>query len=60
MDEAASLVHTHKELKLNSGILLAVPIPDESTASGREIDQAIVEALDKCRYAMLCEPNFEK
>jgi len=43
--EAAKLIHTNIRLGFNSGLLLAVPIPEEYSANDEQIDRAISEAL---------------
>lgn len=51
-DEAAELIASNQSLGLQSGVLLAVPIPGEHAAAGQEIEGAIqaavTEASDKC------------
>lgn len=46
------LVHAASTLSLGlqSGILLAVPIPDEHAAVGQEIEEAIQAAVTEARY----------
>ena len=41
VSEAASLFLGHRALDPGSGLLLAVPIPKENAADGREIEDAI-------------------
>ena len=41
VSEAARLFLGHRSLDAGSGLLLAVPIPEESAADGREIEDAI-------------------
>ena len=43
--EAAQLIQANKELQLQSGIIIAVPIPDQFAADGDEISTAIHRAL---------------
>ena len=43
--EAAELIFVNKKLKVDSGIVIAVPIPDEFAADGFEIESAIKTAL---------------
>lgn len=43
--EAADLVLTHRQIASKSGILLAVPIPDEHEEAGQLIEDAIQSAL---------------
>ena len=44
-NEAAELIYVNKKLNLGSGIVIAVPIPDEFAADGNEIESAIQTAL---------------
>ena len=37
-------------LQLRSGLLIAVPIPEQDTADGDIIEQAIQQAVDESRY----------
>ncbi|XP_047452891.1 pseudouridine-5'-phosphate glycosidase isoform X2 [Mugil cephalus] len=50
-EEAAKLIESTLTLGLQSGVLLAVPIPEEQAAAGRQIEEAIqaavTEASDK-------------
>ena len=41
MSEAARLFLGHRSLDAGSGLLLAVPIPEENAADGKEIEDAI-------------------
>jgi pseudouridine-5'-phosphate glycosidase/pseudouridine kinase len=43
--EAAKLIHTNLRLGFNSGLLIAVPIPEEYSADNEQIDRAINEAI---------------
>lgn len=45
--DAAQLLLTHHQLKLENGMLIAVPIPAEHEATGDVIDKAIEQALDE-------------
>lgn len=47
--EAARLLHESQRIQLNSGVLLAVPIPTEDAAEGQEIEAVIQEALDQAK-----------
>lgn len=49
--EAAELISATKTLKLNSGILIAVPIPEEHAMDDRVIDEAIADALRRAEEA---------
>ncbi|XP_072256317.1 uncharacterized protein [Pyxicephalus adspersus] len=48
-EEAAKLIARSLELRLGSGILIAVPIPPEHAASGEIIEEAIQQALNEAR-----------
>ncbi|XP_068129191.1 uncharacterized protein [Hyperolius riggenbachi] len=48
-EEAARLIAASLELRLGSGILIAVPIPPEHAASGKMIEEAIQQALTEAR-----------
>ena len=39
---------------INSGIIIAVPIPQHAALLGEEIDQAIVKALQEAKYIICC------
>ena len=43
--ECASMVHSQGELGLETGIIFAVPIPEEKAADSRVIKDAIAQAL---------------
>lgn len=46
-------------LGLQSGVLLAVPIPEEHSASGQQVEEAIQTALEEARYGnslLYCNP----
>uniref|UniRef100_A0A0L8FYD9 Pseudouridine-5'-phosphate glycosidase n=1 Tax=Octopus bimaculoides TaxID=37653 RepID=A0A0L8FYD9_OCTBM len=45
--EAAQLIVAHRQLSLENGILIAVPIPEHSTSSGHQIEMAIQEAISE-------------
>ena len=47
--EAADLVLTHRQIGSKSGILLAVPIPDEHEEAGQQIEDAIQSALGEAQ-----------
>ena len=47
VNEATALLAAHSELNMDSGMLLAVPIPNEYTDMGDTIDNAINEALEE-------------
>lgn len=47
--EAARMIDTHYSLGLDSGVLIAVPIPEESSAEGEKIDTAIQAVLEEAR-----------
>lgn len=49
--EAANLIIASKELNLDSGILIAVPVPREYAMNEDEINAAIAEALAKAKAA---------
>ncbi|XP_070612428.1 uncharacterized protein [Erythrolamprus reginae] len=46
---AAQLIARSLNLKLGSGVLIAVPCPTHETASGQLIEEAIQQALDEAR-----------
>ncbi|KAL5764646.1 hypothetical protein ACOSQ2_017240 [Xanthoceras sorbifolium] len=48
-DDCARLIDANMKLKLGSGVLIAVPIPKEHTASGSLIESAIQSALKEAR-----------
>ncbi|XP_018426000.1 PREDICTED: pseudouridine-metabolizing bifunctional protein C1861.05-like [Nanorana parkeri] len=48
-EEAARLIAHSLELRLGSGVLIAVPIPPEHAASGEMIEKAIQQALKEAR-----------
>ncbi|NXI52275.1 YOW5 protein, partial [Chloroceryle aenea] len=48
-EEAAELIATALGLGLNSGVLIAVPCPQERAASGQVIEEAIQQALNEAR-----------
>ncbi|CAK9327991.1 unnamed protein product [Citrullus colocynthis] len=48
-EDAAKLIDANMNLGLGSGILIAVPIPNEHSASGSLIDKAIQRALQEAR-----------
>ncbi|XP_063303670.1 uncharacterized protein LOC134602585 isoform X2 [Pelobates fuscus] len=47
--EAAQLIANSLELRLGSGLLIAIPIPHEHSASGQVIEKAIQQALSEAR-----------
>ncbi|XP_075712019.1 uncharacterized protein LOC142748716 isoform X2 [Rhinoderma darwinii] len=48
-EEAAQLIASSLDLKLDSGVLISVPIPSEYAASGQMIEEAIQQALEEAR-----------
>lgn len=48
-EEAARLIETQTKLKLDSGILLAVPIPESFSLDPRQIEEAIAKALEAAK-----------
>ncbi|XP_040201666.1 pseudouridine-metabolizing bifunctional protein C1861.05-like isoform X1 [Rana temporaria] len=48
-EEAAKLIAHSLELRVGSGVLIAVPIPPEHAASGEIIEEAIQQALEETR-----------
>ncbi|KAI4294872.1 hypothetical protein MLD38_040834 [Melastoma candidum] len=48
-EDCARLIHANAKLGLGSGILIAVPIPKEHSASGRMIEDAIQKAIQEAR-----------
>ncbi|KAK4259320.1 hypothetical protein QN277_005662 [Acacia crassicarpa] len=48
-EECARLIEANMKLKLRTGILIAVPIPKEHSASGNIIESAIQRALKEAR-----------
>ncbi|XP_076307874.1 uncharacterized protein LOC143223603 isoform X2 [Tachypleus tridentatus] len=53
-EEAAKLIIARDELKLQSGILLAVPISQEHSAEGEMVETAIKEALRIAEQNRIC------
>ncbi|BFZ11177.1 hypothetical protein BsWGS_14216 [Bradybaena similaris] len=49
LHEAAKMIDIYQRTGLNSGMLIAVPIPDEFAASGEIIQSAIDEAVESAR-----------
>ena len=49
--EAAEMIHVNKDLSLGSGIVIAVPIPDQFASDGMEIENAIQTALREANGA---------
>ncbi|KAL3892222.1 hypothetical protein ACJMK2_004452 [Sinanodonta woodiana] len=47
--DAAKLIDSRNKLGLQTGTLIAVPIPDEFSAEGKEIEQAIQDAVNSAR-----------
>ncbi|KAJ2084104.1 hypothetical protein H4R24_000313 [Coemansia sp. RSA 988] len=47
-EQVAALIRTNAELDLQSGMVIAVPIPGEHTNASAEIEQAIESALRDC------------
>ncbi|XP_040294718.1 pseudouridine-metabolizing bifunctional protein C1861.05-like [Bufo bufo] len=48
-EEAAQLIASSLELRLDSGVLISVPIPSEYAASGLMMEEAIRQALEEAR-----------
>ncbi|CAD7703165.1 unnamed protein product [Ostreobium quekettii] len=46
--EAAEMMHASLRLKMGTGIVLGVPIPEESAAAGEQVEEAIRTALHEC------------
>ncbi|XP_007252903.3 uncharacterized protein zgc:136858 [Astyanax mexicanus] len=53
-EEAAELIASTLSLGLQSGVLLAVPIPEEHAAAGQEIEGAIQAAVTEARLKGIC------
>ena len=51
--DAAEMIHVNKTLNLGSGIVIAVPIPEEYAADGLEIENAIQLALREATDAQI-------
>lgn len=49
VSEAAAMVHYHDQLKLENGILIAVPIPEKEEANCDTINSAIQDALKQAK-----------
>ncbi|KAG9302302.1 hypothetical protein G9A89_008793 [Geosiphon pyriformis] len=49
VDECAALIHSNFQLQLQSGIVIAVPIPEQDSADAKIIQQAIDNALVEAR-----------
>lgn len=47
--QAAEIIKSSKDLGLKSGILLAVPVPEEEALSEDDIQEAIEQALNEAR-----------
>ncbi|KAK6959861.1 pseudouridine-metabolizing bifunctional protein C1861.05 [Biomphalaria glabrata] len=52
--KAAQVIDSHIKLGLESGLLIAVPIPEEFTSAGDVIQAAITEALDLAKKQNIC------
>uniref|UniRef100_A0A7R9YTE3 Pseudouridine-5'-phosphate glycosidase n=1 Tax=Chlamydomonas euryale TaxID=1486919 RepID=A0A7R9YTE3_9CHLO len=44
-EQFAAMIHAAQRLRLNSGLVLAVPIPDDAAAEGQVVEDAIQTAL---------------
>ena len=47
--EAVRLIKSHQSMQLNSGVLIAVPIPEHLAADGNEIQRAIDLSILKAK-----------
>ena len=47
--EAVRLIRSHESMQLNSGVLVAVPIPEHLAADGNEIQRAIDLSISKAK-----------
>ncbi|KAL9621880.1 MAG: hypothetical protein Q9160_003701 [Pyrenula sp. 1 TL-2023] len=45
--EGAAIIHAHSRLKLQSGLLFANPVPEDSSLSKAEIDEIIATAVEE-------------
>lgn len=45
MEACAKLIMAHQELQLESGVVLAVPVPEANEAEGKLIESAIAKGL---------------
>ncbi|XP_071949900.1 uncharacterized protein [Antedon mediterranea] len=50
--EAAQIVATNKALELNSGILIAVPIPECSAKDSSQVESAIQTSLEEAKHTV--------
>ncbi|XP_075066477.1 uncharacterized protein LOC142153103 [Mixophyes fleayi] len=48
-EEAAQLIASSLDLRLGSGVLIAVPVPPEHAASGQRIEEALQQAMEEAR-----------
>ncbi|KAM0925616.1 hypothetical protein ACQ4PT_004070 [Festuca glaucescens] len=51
-EECAKIIDANKKMHLGSGILIAVPIPKQHSASGNIIESAIQQALKEAEYTL--------
>lgn len=49
-----SLLDQHQQMNLQSGLVVAVPIPDEHAAAGNPIEEAIQKSLAEAKYVFIC------
>ncbi|KAF5298488.1 hypothetical protein FQR65_LT01267 [Abscondita terminalis] len=47
--EAANIIRSHFKLGLNSGLLFAVPVPEEFAMNGKEINEVIEQAMQNAK-----------
>lgn len=47
VNEAAALIHASRQMQLLSGILIAVPIPEDDEADAKQINDAISVAVEE-------------
>ncbi|XP_055388245.1 pseudouridine-5'-phosphate glycosidase-like isoform X1 [Condylostylus longicornis] len=57
-EEAAEFIHSLLKIESKSGILLAVPIPEKDSIAGDLINNAIKNALNKCKENKIFGKNI--
>ena len=58
IEKAANVMLERKRLGLQSGIVIAVPIPEANQSIGESVDRAIDEALNEIKYRSKYIQNF--
>ena len=49
-----SLLDHHQQMNLQSGLVVAVPIPEDHAAAGNPIEEAIQKSLAEAKYVFIC------